>query len=62
MIAAKALADGARRLVVATRPLTSAADDVQELRKQLDQANRQSPIEVLLNGLTHRRGAHRSEN
>ena len=62
LTAAKALADGARRRVVATRPLTSAADDVQELRKQLDQANRQSPIEVLLNGLTHRRGAHRSEN
>ena len=62
VIAGKALADGARRLVVATRPLASAADDVQEVREQLEQANRQSPIEVLLNGLTHRRGAHRSEN
>jgi hypothetical protein len=60
--AAKALADGARRLVVATRPLTNAADDVQEVRKQLEQANRQSPVEVLLSGLTHRRGAHRDEH
>jgi hypothetical protein len=60
--AAKALAGGARRLVVATRPLTSAADDVHEVRKQLEQANRQSPVEVLLSGLTHRRGAHRDEH
>jgi len=60
--AAKALADGARKLVVASRPLTNAADDVQEVRKQLEQANRQSPVEVLLSGLTHRRGAHRDEH
>ena len=60
--AAKALADGARRLVVATRPLTSAADDVRAVREELEQANRQSPVEVLLSGLTHRRGAHRREH
>ena len=34
---------------------------IHEIREQLDRANRQSPIEVLLNGLTHRRGAHKRE-
>jgi hypothetical protein len=52
MTAAKALVDGARRLAVATRPLASAADDIHHVRGQLEQANRQSPIEVLLDSLT----------
>ena len=59
--AAKAFADGAKRLVAATRPVAAATDDVHELRRQLEQANRRSPVEVLLDGLTHRRGAHRAE-
>ena len=59
--AAKAMADGARRLVEATRPLTSVAEDAKEIREQLERANRRSPIEVVLDGLTHRRGAHRRE-
>lgn len=37
------------------------ADDVHEIREQLDRVNRQSPLEVVLDGLTHRRGAHRRE-
>jgi hypothetical protein len=41
---------------------SSTSDDVHEIREQLDQANRQSPVEVLLDGLTHRRGAHRRES
>jgi hypothetical protein len=40
---------------------SSTTDDVHQIREQLDQANRQSPIEVLLDGLTHRRGAHKRE-
>ena len=32
-----------------------------QVREELEQANRQSPVEVLLDGLTHRRGAHRRE-
>ena len=60
--AAKALADGARRLVSAAQPLTSAVDEVQEVRKQLEQANKRSPVEVVLDGLTHRRGAHQGEH
>ena len=59
--AAKAMADGARRLMEATRPLASVADDAQEIREQLERANRRSPVEVVLDGLTHRRGAHRRE-
>jgi hypothetical protein len=35
---------------------------VHEIREQLDKANRQSPLEVVLDGLTHRRGAHKRES
>lgn len=54
-----------RPAVVAARAvaqLARASDDVHELRRQLEQANRQSPVEVLLSGLTHRRGANRAEH
>jgi hypothetical protein len=40
----------------------STTDDVQKIREELEQANRQSPVEVLLDGLTHRRGAHKRES
>lgn len=36
-------------------------DDVRQIREELEQVNRQSPVEVLLDGLTHRRGAHKRE-
>ena len=52
----------ARRLAGAGRHVARTADDIHELRRHLEQANRQSPIEVLLNGLTHRRGANRAEH
>jgi hypothetical protein len=55
------LRDGARHLDSATGRLSDTTDDVHSIREQLDKANRQSPIEVLLDGLTHRRGAHRDE-
>jgi hypothetical protein len=38
------------------------AEDGRELRQQLEQLNRRSPVEVLLDGLTHRRGAHKNES
>jgi hypothetical protein len=60
--AARALVDGTRRLADAGKHVSRTAEDIHELRQHLDQANRQSPIEVLLNGLTHRRGAHRAEH
>jgi hypothetical protein len=57
----RALGRTARELSVATDRVTETGDEVRQVRKQLDKANRQSPIEVLLDGLTHRRGAHRRE-
>jgi hypothetical protein len=60
--AARTLADTAKRLADAGRHASRTADDIHELRRHLEQANRQSPVEVLLNGLTHRRGANRTEH
>ena len=55
------LRDGAKHLDRATSRVSGTADDVAEIRAQLDQVNRRSPLEVVLDGLTHRRGAHRRE-
>jgi hypothetical protein len=55
------LRDGAKQLNSATSQLSGATDDVHEIREQLEKVNRQSPLEVVLDGLTHRRGAHRRE-
>jgi hypothetical protein len=59
--AVELLRDGARHLDSTTDQLSGAANDVHEIRAQLDQANHQSPIEVVLDALTHRRGAHKHE-
>ena len=59
--AAQALAAGARRLAEAGGRASRTVEDVHEIRQQLERANRQSPVEVLLDALTHRRGAHRAE-
>ena len=59
--AAHALAGGVQRLASAGSHVSRAADDIHELRAQLEQLNRRSPVEVLLDGLTHRRGGHRRE-
>ena len=48
-------------LGAAARHFSSTTDDIRQVREELERANRQSPVEVLLNGLTHRRGAHRHE-
>jgi hypothetical protein len=55
------LRDGAKHLDAATSRVSGTSDDVREIREQLDQVNRRSPLEVVLDGLTHRRGAHRRE-
>jgi hypothetical protein len=57
-----ALADGLRRAVATVDKASGTADDVRKLREQLESLNRRSPVEVLLDGLTHRRGAHRAES
>ena len=59
---AEALGQVARQLSAATNQISGTADDVQQIREQLDKANRQSPLEVVLDGLTHRRGAHKRES
>jgi len=58
---AELLRDGARHLSSATNQMSGTSDDVREIREQLEQVNRRSPLEVVLDGLTHRRGAHRHE-
>lgn len=56
------LRDGARQLDSVTDRLAGpGGDDTREIREQLDKLNRRSPIEVVLDGLTHRRGVHRHD-
>jgi len=47
---------GAKRLAKTVVTASRAADDIHAIRDQLEQANRRSPIEVVLDGLTHRPG------
>lgn len=58
---AEALTELAKELRTANRQVSAATSDVQRIRDQLDKTNRRSPVEVLLDGLTHRRGAHEKE-
>jgi hypothetical protein len=59
---AEALGQVANGLGSATQKVSSTTDDVHQIREQLERTNKQSPIEVLLDGLTHRRGAHKQES
>lgn len=56
------LGKATRELGSATRQVSSTTDEIRQVREQLEQANRRSPIEVVLEGLTHRRGAHKQES
>jgi hypothetical protein len=56
------LGKAAQELGSATRQVSSTTDEIRQVREQLEQANRRSPIEVVLDGLTHRRGAHKNES
>jgi hypothetical protein len=60
--AAEALTQLTRGLTSATNQVSATGEEMHEIREQLDKANRQSPLEVVLDGLTHRRGAHRRES
>ena len=60
--AAEALGKVALELSSAAGKATATAGDVRQIREQLDRTNRRSPVEVLLDGLTHRRGAHKRES
>lgn len=59
---AEALGQVAHELRSARNQASTTTDDVRQIREQLDKANRQSPLEVALDGLTHRRGAHKRES
>ncbi len=61
-VTASALGKVARELGSVAGKASDTTDDVRQVREQLDRLNRQSPVEVLLSGLTHRRGAHRRES
>lgn len=47
---------GAKRLAKTAVRASHTADDIHAIREQLEQANNRSPIEILLDGLTHRPG------
>jgi hypothetical protein len=59
---AKALGKVAQELGSVAGKASDTTEDIRQVRDQLDRLNRQSPVEVLLSGLTHRRGAHRRES
>ena len=56
---AASLGRGARQLGAATSKASTTADDIHKIREHLEQDNRRSPIEVVLDGLTHRGSTHR---
>ena len=60
--AAEALGKVAKEFGAASGKAAATTEDVRQIREQLDKANRQSPLEVVLDGLTHRRGAHKHES
>ena len=56
----KALAvAGAKRFAATVVKAPHTADDIHAIREQLEQANKRSPIEVVLDGLTHRPGTRK---
>jgi hypothetical protein len=59
---AEAVGKAAKGLSSLTSELSDTRDEARQVRHHLEQANKRSPIEVVLDGLTHRRGGHRLEN
>lgn len=51
----------ARALASVTEQASVTTSELRQVREHLENANRRSPLEVVLDGLTHRRGAHRRE-
>ena len=62
MRTAGALGKVAKELASATSKASTSADELRQVREQLEAGNRRSPVEVVLDGLTHRRGAHKRES
>jgi hypothetical protein len=58
----KALAlAGAKRVAATVAKASHTVEDIHAIRQQLEQANKRSPIEVVLDGLTHRPGTRRRQ-
>jgi hypothetical protein len=56
------LGRAAREVGSATRQVSSTTDEIRQVREELEKSNRQSPVEVLLNALTYRRGMNKHQN
>jgi hypothetical protein len=54
-------AEALGRVATATERVAETTNDVRRIREQLDKVNRRSPVEVVVDALTHRRGAHKPE-
>lgn len=52
---------GVKRFAAVAVKASHTADDIHAIREELENANRRSPIEVLLDGLTHRPGTNKRE-
>ena len=52
----------AKELSSVSTQLSDTRDEARQIRRHLKMANTRSPLEVVLDGLTHRRGAHKLEN
>ena len=58
---AKAVGKAAKELSSLNSELSDTKEEARQIREQLEMTNKRSPVEVLLDGLTHRRGSHRLE-
>ena len=58
---AEAVGKAAKELGSVATQLSETRDEARQVREHLEQANKRSPIEVVLDGLTHRRGGHKLE-
>jgi hypothetical protein len=58
---AEVVGTAAKGLSSVTSQLSDTRDEARQIREQLEMTNKRSPIEVVLDGLTHRRGGHRLE-
>jgi hypothetical protein len=54
-------AEALGRVATATEQVAETTRDVRRIREQLDKVNRRSPVEVVVDALTHRRGMHEPE-
>ena len=61
LVTAETLGKAAKQIGSAAGRASVTTDEARQIREQLEKANRRSPLEVVLDGLTHRRGAHRHE-